>query len=30
MNKRHVRRFNVYINEIGFGGWQLANPLGGL
>lgn len=29
MNKRYVRRFNVYISEIGFGGWQLANPLWG-
>ncbi|WP_448379139.1 aldo/keto reductase [Fervidobacterium sp.] len=29
MNKRYVRRFDVYISEIGFGGWQLANPLWG-
>ncbi|AFG35285.1 aldo/keto reductase [Fervidobacterium pennivorans subsp. shakshaketiis] len=29
MNKRYVKRFNVYISEIGFGGWQLANPLWG-
>jgi aryl-alcohol dehydrogenase-like predicted oxidoreductase len=29
MKKRYVSRFNIYVSEIGFGGWQLANPLWG-
>lgn len=29
MNQRYVKRFDRYISEIGFGGWQLGNDLWG-